>query len=177
VPLGLSLTFFFIIFILDRVGRKKPLMFGASSLVVTFSILAAILATNPVDSPNVNAAAQRVGIAMICMTNIFFSVSFGPVSWVLASEVFPTSIRSIGTSVATCANWAFNTMIGQVAPLGLARVQWKFYILFVCLNMIDFIIIALFFPETKGKTLEEMNRVFGDEVLVVETEKRHDLVV
>lgn len=49
----------FIVFILDRVGRKKPLMFGASSLVVTFSVLAAILATNPTDSPHVNVPAQR----------------------------------------------------------------------------------------------------------------------
>lgn len=48
----------------------------------------AILATNPVDSPNVNAAPQRAGIAMIFMTSIFLSLSFGPVSRVLASEVF-----------------------------------------------------------------------------------------
>ncbi|KAG6841474.1 hypothetical protein C0991_010662 [Blastosporella zonata] len=49
----------FIIFLLDRVGRKKPLIFGASSFVVTFSILAAIVATNPPDSPSSNQAAQR----------------------------------------------------------------------------------------------------------------------
>lgn len=65
---------------------------------------------------------------------------------------------------------ATNTLIGQVivhisagrnlakslvkvSPLGLARVQWKFYLLFICLNFIDFIIIALFFPETKCKLL------------------------
>ncbi|KAH9481570.1 High-affinity glucose transporter [Psilocybe cubensis] len=153
---------FFITLILDRVGRKKPLLFGAGSFVVTFSILAAILATNPLDAPETNASAQRAGIAMIFLTSIFFSLSFGPVSWVLASEVFPTSTRSIGTSVATCANWAFNTLLSQVAPLGIARVGWKFYMLFVSLNFVDFIAIALFFPETKGKSLEDMNQVFGD---------------
>ncbi len=42
---------------------------------------------------------------MIFMLSIFFSLSFGPVSWVLASEVFPTNTRAIGTSVATCSNW------------------------------------------------------------------------
>ncbi|CAA7265582.1 unnamed protein product [Cyclocybe aegerita] len=52
---------FFIIFILDRVGRKKPLLFGAGSLVVTFSILAAILATNPVGSADSSISAQRSG--------------------------------------------------------------------------------------------------------------------
>ncbi|KAH0585023.1 hypothetical protein H2248_008292 [Termitomyces sp. 'cryptogamus'] len=157
---------FFIVFLLDRVGRKKPLVFGAGSFVCTFSILAAIVATNPVDSPLSNQTAQRAGIAMIFLTSVMFSLSFGPVSWVLASEVFPTHARALGTMVATCCNWAFNTMIGQVAPIGMDKVGWKFYMLFVALNLVDMIIIAIFFPETKGKTLEEMNEVFGDHITV-----------
>ncbi|KAG5722990.1 High-affinity glucose transporter [Termitomyces sp. T112] len=153
---------FFIVFLLDRVGRKKPLVFGAGSFVCTFSILAAIVATNPVDSPLSNQTAQRAGIAMIFLTSVMFSLSFGPVSWVLASEVFPTHARALGTMVATCCNWAFNTMIGQVAPIGMDKVGWKFYMLFVALNLVDMIIIAIFFPETKGKTLEEMNEYLFD---------------
>ncbi|KAF4571348.1 hypothetical protein EYR36_008677 [Pleurotus pulmonarius] len=161
---------FFITLILDRVGRKKPLMFGAASFVVTFSILAAIVASFPPPPVElagqipVNEAAQRAGIAMIFLTSIFFSLSFGPVSWVLASEVFPTSTRSIGTSVATCANWAFNVLLSQVSPIGMTNVKWKFYLLFVALNFVDLIIITLFFPETKGKSLEDMAIVFGDKV-------------
>ena len=97
----------FITLILDSVGRKKPLMFGAASFVVTFSILAAVVASFP---PGVGtnegliyfmnktfiahaicgSAAQKAGLAMIFLTSIFFSLSFGPVSWVLASEVRPT---------------------------------------------------------------------------------------
>ena len=80
----------FITLVLDTVGRKKPLMFGAGSFVVTYSVLTAIVACFPpqVDGvANTHHAAQRAGIAMIFMTSIFFSLSFGPVSWVLASEV------------------------------------------------------------------------------------------
>lgn len=86
-------------------------MFGAACFVCTFSILAAIVATNPTDVPdaNINRTAQRyvlasvsdpygiriafktrsnrAGIGMIFCTTVFFSLSFGPVSWVLASEV------------------------------------------------------------------------------------------
>ncbi|KIK56699.1 hypothetical protein GYMLUDRAFT_47000 [Collybiopsis luxurians FD-317 M1] len=160
-------TLVFILFIVDRVGRRKPLMFGAATFVATFSIVAAVLATNPVTSVSTKPAdpgAQIAGIAMIFLTNIVFSASFGPVSWVLASEVFPTSTRSIGTSVATCCNWAFNTMLSQVSPIGLTNIGYKFYLVFVCFNFVNLIIIALFFPETKGKTLEEMAEVFGDSV-------------
>ncbi|CAL1716887.1 unnamed protein product [Somion occarium] len=156
-------NFFFITLILDTVGRKKPLMFGAGSFVVTYSILTAIVASFPPET-STNHAAQRAGIAMIFMTSIFFSVSFGPVSWTLASEVFPTRTRSIGTSVATCANWAFNVLFSQVSNLAMNNVGWKYYVLFIILNAIDFVIIALFFPETKGKSLEEMAKLFGDDI-------------
>ncbi|KAJ4497443.1 sugar transporter [Lentinula lateritia] len=161
-------TLIFILFIVDRVGRKKPLIFGATTFVATFSIVAAILATNPVSDTSTKPAdpgAQIAGIAMIFLTNIVFSASFGPVSWVLASEVFPTSTRSIGTSVATCCNWAFNTMLSQVSPIGISNVGYKFYLVFVCCNFVNLIVMVVFFPETKGKTLEEMAEVFGDSIL------------
>lgn len=89
------------------------------------------------------------------------------------------------SSVATCANWLFNILFSQVSNLAIENTQWRYYILFICLNAIDFIAIALFFPETKGalnvplllyclftafsglgKSLEEMAQVFGDEVVL-----------
>ncbi|TCD67159.1 hypothetical protein EIP91_000444 [Steccherinum ochraceum] len=160
---GPMTNLFFILLVIDTVGRKKPLMFGAGSFVVTYSILTAIVASFPPDQ-STNHPAQRAGIAMIFMTSIFFSVSFGPVSWALASEVFPTRTRSIGTSVATCANWAFNVLFSQVSNLAMNNVSWRYYLLFIILNALDFVVIALFFPETKGKSLEDMAEIFGDNV-------------
>ena len=128
-------------------------MFGAGSFVVTYSILTAIVACFPAEVngvANTHLSAQRAGIAMIFLTSIFFSLSFGPVSWVLVSEVFPTRTRSMGTSVATCANWAFNVLFSQVSNLAMENAQWRYYLLFILLNAIDFVAIALFFPETKG---------------------------
>ncbi|KAI0805963.1 general substrate transporter [Irpex lacteus] len=160
-------NFFFITLVLDFIGRKKPLMFGAGGITILYSILTAIVASYPPEvngQPNPHKDAQRAGIAMIFMTSVMFSLSFGPVSWVLASEVFPTKTRSMGTAVATCANWLFNILFSQVSNLAIENVSWKYYILFICLNAIDFVVIFLFFPETKGKSLEEMAQVFGDEV-------------
>ena len=76
----------FIIFILDWIGRKKPLMFGAASFVALFSILSALVASFP-PGEHQSLAAQKAAIAMIFMMSIVFSLSFGPVSWVLAAEV------------------------------------------------------------------------------------------
>ncbi|KAI0034200.1 general substrate transporter [Vararia minispora EC-137] len=158
-------NFFFITLVIDRVGRRKPLIFGCIALVALFSILAAIIASFPPDAAaGINHAGQRAGIAMIFLMTIVFSLSFGPVSWVLAAEVFPTATRSIGTSVATCSNWAFNVMLSQVSPIAMANIGWKFYILFIVLNTVDGGIVYAFFPETKGLALEQMAEVFGDAV-------------
>jgi len=56
-------------------------------------------------------------------------------------------------------------MISQISPLGLNRLGWKFYLVFICTNLVNALIVIFFFPETKGKTLEEMDAVFGDQVI------------
>lgn len=93
----------FITLVLDTVGRKKPLMFGAASFVVTYSVLSAIVASFPPET-STNHPAQRAGIAMIFLTSIFFSVSFGPVSWTLASEVRWLSVPLHAVSQTRCFN-------------------------------------------------------------------------
>ena len=130
-------------------------MFGSVTFVITFSILAAIVASFPptTDGSSTNLAAERAGIAMIFLTSIVFSLSYGPVSWVLASEVFPTRTRLIGTSVATFCNWAFNVLFSQASPIAMTNVKWRFYMLFVVLNLFTFCCVAAFFPETKGECI------------------------
>ncbi|KAJ7472655.1 general substrate transporter [Mycena latifolia] len=175
--LGAIVTLIFIYFILDRVGRKPPLIFGAVGMAISLAVEAAINAKwGGVNSTN--HAAQTAGVAFIILFgSLFFSVSFGPVSWVYQSEIFPMRIRAIGTAVCTCANWACNVLISQVSPLGLSRLTWRFYILFVVMNIVNGIVVFFFFPETKGKSLEEMDAVFGDQVIphALETKKMHNI--
>jgi len=163
--LGAVVILIFIYFILDRVGRKPPLIVGALGMAVSLAIEAAINAKwGGVNSTN--HAAQTAGVAFIIIfTSVFFGISFGPISWVYQSEIFPMRIRAIGTAVCTCANWACNVLISQVSPLGMSRLQYRFYILFVCTNIANALIVYFFFPETKGKSLEEMDAVFGDQVI------------
>ncbi|CAE6399040.1 unnamed protein product [Rhizoctonia solani] len=143
--LGQVVTFVFIYFVLDRVGRRLPLIID-------------------------NKVAQQTGVAFIILFgSLFFSTSFGPVSWVYQSEIFPMRVRAMGAAVATMSNWAVNVMISQVSPIGLHKLGWKFYLVFICTNIVNGkshgLIVIFFFPETKGKTLEEMDAVFGDQVI------------
>ncbi|KAJ7447131.1 general substrate transporter [Mycena galericulata] len=177
--LGAITTIIFIYFFLDRVGRKPPLIFGAVGMAISLAIEAAINAKWGGTNSH-NHAAQTAGVAFIVIFgSLFFSVSFGPVSWVYQSEIFPMRIRAIGTSVCTCANWACNVLISQVSPIGMARLQYKFYILFVVTNVVNGLVVFFFFPETKGKSLEEMDAVFGDQVIphALETKQMNNVDV
>ncbi|KAJ7646478.1 general substrate transporter [Roridomyces roridus] len=175
--LGAITTIIFIFFFLDRIGRKPPLVVGAVGMAVSLAVEAAINAKwGGVDSHN--TAAQTAGVAFIIIFSaLFFSTSFGPVSWVYQSEIFPMRIRAQGTAVCTCANWACNVLISQVAPIGMARISWRFYILFVLTNLVNALVVLFFFPETKGKSLEEMDAVFGDQIIphALETKKTHNI--
>jgi len=175
--LGAITTIIFIYFILDRVGRKPPLIFGAVGMAISLAVEAAINAKwGGVDSHN--RAAQTAGVAFIIIFSaLFFSTSFGPISWVYQSEIFPMRIRALGTAVCTCANWACNVLISQVSPIGMARIQYRFYILFVVMNIVNALVVFFFFPETKGKSLEEMDAVFGDQIIphALETKKLNNI--
>jgi Sugar (and other) transporter len=72
-------------------------------------------------------------------------------------------IRAKGVALSTMTNWLVSTVLGQVSPIGLANSSWRYYILFVVMNFLSAILNFLFFPETKGKTLEQMDELFGDQ--------------
>jgi MFS family permease len=126
---------------------------------------------------------QGVGIAGLVSIFLFsgaFSASFGPVSWIYQSEIFPMNQRALGTAVSTAANWLNNVIIGQITPYGFAKLGWKYFFVYVATNASNAVVSYFLFPETKGesillghtlqcwtnlsgKTLEEIGLLFGDE--------------
>ena len=119
----------FIFFIVDRVGRKKPLIFG------TISIAIALICEGVINSQNESGTKEGLsiaGVAFIFCVTILFSFSFGPVSWTYMSEVLPYQVRSKGAAFATgIGNWLVATFWAQVSPMALGELGWKFYFLFV----------------------------------------------
>jgi MFS family permease len=126
---------FFITFLIDRVGRKKPLIFG------TLGITAALICEAAINSQNVDGHRRGLsiaGVAFLFLVSIIFSVSFGPISWTYMSEVMPYQIRGKGSAFATgIGNWLVATFWAQVSPFGLKELGWKFYFIFVGMFMLS----------------------------------------
>lgn len=154
----------FITFFIDRVGRKKPLIFG------TIAIAIALICEGSINSQNTDGTREGLSIAgvafLFCVT-ILFSCSFGPISWTYMSEVLPYQVRSKGSAFATgIGNWLVATFWAQVSPSALDKLGWKFYFLFVAWDLlITLPCLFFFFKETKGLSLEEIDLLFGGRAL------------
>jgi MFS family permease len=147
--------------IIDNVGRRPLAIFGGFGTFACYTIIAALSGVYEDDWPS-NKAAGWACVAMAFLFIIIFGLSFSPLGWTLPAEVFPTSCRSKGValSVATC--WLSNFIIGVAVPPMIESLRFGTYVFFACFCFASGIFSYFLIPETKGKTLEEMDAAFGD---------------
>jgi hypothetical protein len=127
----------FIVFFLDRVGRRKPLLFGTIAITVALICEAGVGSQVKGATGSRKDALSAAGVFFLFLVSCIFSVSFGPISWVYASEIMPLSIRGRGSAFATgFGNWLVGTVWSQVSPIGLGKTEWKFYFIFVAFNLV-----------------------------------------
>ena len=158
---------------MDRWGRRPTLLVGALLMCTWMMANAGILATygEIVEGGIDGVAAQSMKVsgaparALIACTYLFvasFAPTWGPVSWTYPPELFPLRLRGKGVALATSGNWAFNTALGLFVPEALANIKWKTYLIFGIFLIAAFIHVFFLFPETAGKTLEEVESIFED---------------
>ncbi|APY11527.1 MFS transporter [Seonamhaeicola sp. S2-3] len=136
---------------IDQFGRKKLLLFGISGILISL-IAIGILFYLDVNSP-------YLLIGFILAFVACFAFSFGPVVWVLLSEIYPTNIRGFAMSIATFALWIGATVIGQLVPWLLENLKpyGTFWLFALCTIPSVWIVIKIL-PETKGKSLKAIEK-------------------
>ena len=144
---------FVAIFTVDKWGRKPLLILGISGAVFALVILGFLFRFNIVQGPWI--------LIFILLFIACFAFSFGPVSWIIISEIFPTSVRGRAVSLATLSLWIANFFVGQLTPLmlksdnwGPAATFWTFAVLCAPALWLTLKLI----PETKGKSLEDIEK-------------------
>ncbi|MCJ1330347.1 MFS sugar transporter [Thelotrema lepadinum] len=159
---------------LDKWGRRPSLLlgsFGMMSLLLIVGALEALYGEPYYTSKGPLSALSwklqdghdDAGKAIIALSYLFvctFAVTWGPTSWTYPSEIFPTQVRAKAVSLATASNWLWNCALAFAVPPLLWYINWRMYVVFAAFNGAAFVHMFLTAPETKGKTLEEMNDVF-----------------
>lgn len=100
--------------------------------------------------------------AKTCYLKLTKHFSWGPVSWIVVSEVFPLSMRAKGVSLGGSANWLNNFAVGISTSPFINTSQFGAFIFFGCVTVVAALWVYFLLPETKGLTLEEMDELFGD---------------
>ncbi|KAF4339341.1 ascus development 3 [Fusarium beomiforme] len=168
-PIACFLSLFFV----DKIGRKKILVISSSLLSLCYLIITVLAAEFPaIPGMPTNAAAQRGLIACIFAVSANYSALLGPMTWIIPPEVFTTELRAKANAIVQVVHYSISLIITQCSPIALAAVGWKYYILFILTNALCALIFFFVYPETRGKSLEEIDEIFGDVKIIHEEDVR-----
>ncbi|OCH90574.1 general substrate transporter [Obba rivulosa] len=145
---------------IDRVGRR-PLLRGGSAVMALAHFLIAILVRQGETDWSSHSMAAWTSVGCVYIFTAAYGVSYGPIGWVLPSEVFPLSVRSKGVSLSTASNWFNNFLIGLVTPVLMETSAPGTFLVFATACFLGYLWSTYYVPETANVSLEEMDVVFG----------------
>jgi len=141
-------------FAIERVGRRRLFLYGTYGQTLSMVLVFACLI------PGTKSAAKGAAVGLFT-----FIASFGatwlPLPWLYPAEVNPIRTRGKANAVSTCSNWTFNFLIVMITPIMVANIGWGAYLFFAAVNASFIPIIYFFFPETAGRSLEEIDIIFA----------------
>lgn len=158
VVMGVVNILFTVVAILtvDKWGRRSLLMVGSIGMAIGMIALAVISYCGIIDT----TFGGKIALAFIIIYTASFMMSWGPVCWVLISEIFPNTIRSSAVAIAVAAQWISNYIVSSTFP---PLSEWSIgstYLIYAGFSVLSAIFVLKLVPETKGKTLEEMSALW-----------------
>ncbi len=176
---GVNLLFTFIaMFTVDKLGRKPLLTIGGIGMLLGFLLMGWTLyssdysAINAAGNPSISSTE-----GILCLIGVLtfigsFAMSMGPIVWVMLSEMFPNNIRSVAMSIAVAAQWLANAFVSGTFPsvvdssANALKVNGGFwnnslpYFIFAAFILFIIFFVRKYIPETKGKSLEEVEAMW-----------------
>lgn len=146
-----NLIFTFVaIYTVDRLGRRALMLIGAGGLAGIYAILGLCYYME---------VSGVMMVALVVLAIACYAMSLGPVTWVLLSEIFPNRVRAVAVAVGTFALWMASCILTYTFPflnafLGTSGTFW----IYACICLAGFIFFLYRLPETKGKSLEELEK-------------------
>ena len=146
-----NLIFTFVaIYTVDRLGRRALMLIGAGGLAGIYAILGLC---------HYMEVSGVMMVALVVLAIACYAMSLGPVTWVLLSEIFPNRVRAVAVAVGTFALWMASCILTYTFPflnafLGTSGTFW----IYACICLAGFIFFLYRLPETKGKSLEELEK-------------------
>lgn len=162
-------------FTVEKFGRRTILLYGAFGMLVCQFLVAIIGVTVGFNHTTTNAAGESIAnnisavnaqIAFIAIFIFFFASTWGPGAWIVIGEIFPLPVRSRGVALSTASNWLWNTIIAVITPYmtDSDKGNLKSSVFFIWGGLCTCAFVYTFFlvPETKGLSLEQIDKMFEE---------------
>jgi SP family sugar:H+ symporter-like MFS transporter len=145
-------------YLIERLGRRKLLAYGGFLMAISHSLVCLWL---NLGKSSGNSMYYYLAYANVLTFDMGFASTWGPVVWAYQSEIFPLRVRGKATGLSTMSNWLNNAIIAFVAPIITENLNEQFYLVFASTAFAMGVFAYFFVPETMGKSLEEMDEIFG----------------
>ncbi|KAJ5765843.1 hypothetical protein N7520_005402 [Penicillium odoratum] len=151
----------YILFFSEMWGRKPTLWIA--NLLMACCFIVVVVVNKTTDSLDAAGDPSSAGIAtvfMIFLSNSIYQFSWGPIPWPYTTEIFPSRIREIGSSVAVSSQWLFNFLFSLTTPYMIKAWGTYTFLFYAALDIFMAVCVFFFVKETRGKSLEEMESIF-----------------
>ena len=155
-------------FLTDIFGRKLLLMIGSVTMCLgmmglsTYDFLKNEPYCDPPGDSKCKNNLEPLAIASMVVYMGGFSIGWGALPWLMTSEMIPTRVKGPGVGIVTCISWIFTVIVlSAFGSYEEAVKPWGTFLTFAVFSIISLFFIAIFLPETKGKSLEEIERHFN----------------
>jgi sugar porter (SP) family MFS transporter len=138
--------------LIDKSGRKRLLLIGSVLTALAQGGVAVVLALN---------TGRALLLPLLILFIASFAMSQGAVIWVYLSEIFPTAVRARGQSIGSATHWIMNALISALFPSIAAYSQSLPFVFFSAMMVLQLVLVLRYLPETKGVSLERMERAIG----------------
>lgn len=143
------------VFLVDRLGRKKLLIAGISGMGLMTSALSVVFHYYGTESKD------YITIILLMAFVAFYQLGYGPIVWLIISEIFPVTVRSPAVALSVSSNFAFNLVVTFFLDAVINATSQTFtFAMFTVLCGLSALFVIVLVPETKGKTLEEISSLF-----------------
>lgn len=150
--------------LIERTGRRKLMLFGAFGMMASMAILAGTVSTGRTLDNGAPQLDTRYGVTatvFLFVFNSFFAIGWLGMTWLYPAEITNLRIRIQANALSTCSNWLSNFVIVMITPPAFANLGYQTYIIFAVLNAAIIPCVWFYFPETKSRSLEELDIVFA----------------
>ncbi|CAE6451579.1 unnamed protein product [Rhizoctonia solani] len=150
-----------LVWLVDRVGRRKPLIAGALVGALAMYYIAGFVAVAKPSGAGSPTPAGKFAAACIYIFAVAFCMSWNGISWIVCSEIFPLGVRALGQTITSATQWLWQFVIARSTPYMIKNIGYGTYLFFGSCMILMIPWVYFILPETKGVALEDMDRLFG----------------